>query len=416
MVPAYFVTAHLIYPLLRRMEITSTYEYLERRFNRTLRIIASLQAIIFQTLAKASVVLLLPSLAISSVTGINVYTSVLIMGVVTTIYTAIGGFDAVIWTEVLQAGLMLFAPIAIMWVCVQSLPGGVEEFFQTGVTYGKFDFAVLSWDLAVPAVWVLLLMAFLNNTVVPAGDQPIIQRVFSAPLPEVRKVTLTFTICGILIGVMTNMMGLTIFAYFHAKPAMLDPLSQNDQIVPLFVTQAMPVGFAGMVIAAIFAAAMSTVASVMNSVATIFTEDFFMKFKPASTDRQRLFVLKCTSYAVGILGTAMALILASRDLKSMMVVWTQFTALLGGGIVGVYSLGMFTKRANGFGAICGAVASIAVTAGVKLFTNLHWGTYVPIAIFSCILVGYAASLLAPQTRNLSGLTVFTPTHRPGETA
>lgn len=408
MIPAYFVTAHLIYPLLRRMEITSTYEYLERRFNRTLRVIASLQAIIFQTFAKASIVLLLPSLAISSVTGINVYASVIIMGVLTTIYTAIGGFDAVIWTEVLQAALMFFAPLAIMWVCIQNLPGGFGEFFQTGVDYGKFDFAVLSWDLALPAVWVLLLMAFLNNTVVPAGDQPIVQRVFSAPLPEVRKVNLTFTVCGIFIGIMTNVMGIAIFAYFRAKPGMLDPLSQNDQIVPLFVTQAMPVGFSGLVIAAIFAAAMSTVASIMNSVATIFTEDFFVKLRPSATDRQRLFTLKATSYIVGILGTVMALILATRDLKSMMILWTQFTALLGGGIVGVYSLGMFSKRANGFGAICGAIGSIAITGMVKLYTNLHWGTYVPIAIFSCIFVGYAASLLFPQRKNLTGLTVFTP--------
>jgi SSS family transporter len=412
MIPAYFVTAHLIYPLLRRMEITSTYEYLERRFNRTLRVIASLQAIIFQTLAKTSIVLLLPSLAISSVTGINVYTSVLIMGILTTIYTAIGGFDAVIWTEVLQAALMIFAPLAIMWVCIQNLPGGFGEFFKTGMDYQKFDFAVLSWDLAVPAVWVLLLMAFLNNTVVPAGDQPIVQRVFSAPLPEVRKVNLTFTICGIFIGIMTNVMGIAIFAYFRAKPGMLDPMSQNDQIVPLFVTQAMPVGFSGLVIAAIFAAAMSTVASIMNSVATIFTEDFFMKLRPSATDRQRLVTLKATSYIVGILGTVMALLLATRDLKSMMVVWTQFTALLGGGIVGVYSLGMFSKRANGFGAICGAISSIAVTGMVKLYTNLHWGTYVPIAIFSCILVGYLSSLIFPQRKNLLGLTVFTPSPNP----
>jgi solute:Na+ symporter, SSS family len=114
MIPAYFVTAYLVFPLLRRMEITSTYEYLERRFNRTLRIIASLQCIFFQTFARASVVLVLPALAISSVTGINVFLSVLLMGVITTIYTAIGGFDAVIWTEVFQGLLKFVAPIVMI--------------------------------------------------------------------------------------------------------------------------------------------------------------------------------------------------------------------------------------------------------------------------------------------------------------
>ncbi len=408
MIPGYFVTAYLIYPMLRRLEIASTYEYLERRFNRALRVIASLQAIIFQAFARSAVVLLLPSLAISSVTGISVYASVLIMGVITTIYTAIGGFEAVIWTEVLQAVLMLAAPIAIIWVCVAGLPGGAAEFWQTGLAYSKFDFAVLTWDVTVPAVWVLVLGTFLTMTVASAGDQPVIQRVFSAPLPEVRKVNATFTICGLIIGVMTNVMGIAIFAYFRARPEMLDPLSQNDQIVPLFVTQAMPVGFAGLVIAAIFAAAMSTVASSMNSVATIFTEDFYARMRPNASDKARLFTLKVVSYLVGVIGTVMALLLAAQDLKSMMVVWNQMVALVGGGIVGVYSLGMFTKRANGFGAICGAVASVLITLAVKLYTPLHWGTYIPVAIFSCIIVGYACSFFAPAKIELSGLTVFTP--------
>ncbi|MFY8216485.1 MAG: hypothetical protein ACOVMP_07775 [Chthoniobacterales bacterium] len=111
---------------------------------------------------------------------------------------------------------------------------------------------------------------------------------------------------------------------------------------------------------------------------------------------------------VGIIGTLMALALAAQDIKSMMVVWSQLGALLGGGIVGVYSLGMFTKRANGFGAICGVVGSIIITASVKAFTTLHWGTYLPIAILSCIVIGYLLSLIAPQRKDLAGLTVFTP--------
>jgi SSS family solute:Na+ symporter len=411
MIPAYFVTAFLIYPLLRRLEITSTYEYLERRFNRTLRVIASLQCIIFQTLAKASIVLLLPALAVSSVTGISVTTSVLIMGVVTTVYTALGGFEAVIWTEVLQAALMLLAPLAIIWFCLQGLPGGFGEFVETGMAHGKFDLAIFSWDVTVPAVWMLMLSGFLTATVAPAGDQPLVQRIYSAPLKEVRRVNATFTICGILIGVLTYGMGITIFAYFRANPAMLDPMSQNDQIVPIFVAQAMPVGFAGMIIAAIFAAAMSTVASVMNSVATIFTEDFYVKFRPHSADGQRLFTLKLSSYVVGAIGTGVALFLATQDLKSMMAVWIQFSALLGGGIVGVYTLGMFSRRANGFGAICGAVASVLITAAVKLYTDIHWAAYIPIAILSCMLIGYFCSLLAPQRKDLTGLTIFTPSAR-----
>jgi SSS family solute:Na+ symporter len=275
----------------------------------------------------------------------------------------------------------------------------------------KFDFALVTWDVVVPAFWILMVMQFVTVTVSVAGDQPIIQRVFSAPLKEVRKVNAMSTACGILIGIIVNVMGLAIFAYFHAHPWKFDPMAQNDQIVPMFVVQAMPVGAAGMVIAAIFAASMSTVAAVMNSVATIFTEDFYMRFRPSATDRQRLRCLKISSYAVGISGTCMALVLASLDLKSMMVVWVQLGALLGGGIVGVYTLGMFTKRTNGFGAIGGALISIGVTAAVRAFTPLHWGTYLPIAILTCIIAGYLLSFLSSHKKDLSGLTIYTPAKR-----
>ncbi|MEY3897475.1 MAG: hypothetical protein RLZZ214_2996 [Verrucomicrobiota bacterium] len=408
LIPAYFITAYYIFPLLRRMEITSTYEYLERRFNNPLRLIASAQCIAIQTIGRTAVVLVLPALAIASVTGMNVFLSVLLMGILTTIYTAVGGFESVIWTEVFQGVLKFIAPLAMVIVAIISLPGGFGEFWKTSGDYGKFDMALVTWDVTVPAIWILLISYMLQFTVVKAGDQPIIQRVFSAPLHEVRRVTAMEVSCAILIGILSNVLGIAIFSYFHAHPEQFSPTAQNDQIVPLFVTQAMPPGFAGMVIAAIFASAMATVASAMNSVATIYTEDFYPKIRPKATDKQRLRTLKITSYVVGIIGTSMALLLAGTNPKSLMVVWSQIVSLMGGGVVGVYSLGMFTKRVNGFGAVCGAIASIVITLMVKLYTPLHWSTYMPIAILSCMVVGYLCSLFSPQTKDLEGLTVFTP--------
>ena len=414
LIPAYFITAYYIFPLLRRMEITSTYEYLERRFNNPLRLIASAQCIAIQTIGRTAVVLVLPALAIASVTGMNVFLSVLLMGILTTIYTAVGGFESVIWTEVFQGVLKFIAPLAMVVVAIVSLPGGFGEFWKTSGDYGKFEMAIVSWDVTVPAIWILLISYMLQFTVVKAGDQPIIQRVFSAPLHEVRRVTAMEVCCAILIGILSNVLGIAIFSYFRAHPEQFSPTAQNDQIVPLFVTQAMPAGFAGMVIAAIFASAMATVASAMNSVATIYTEDFYPKIRPKATDQQRLRTLKITSYVVGVVGTSMALLLAGTNPKSLMVVWSQIVSLMGGGVVGVYSLGMFTKRVNGFGAVCGAIASIVITLLVKLYTPLHWSTYMPIAILSCMVVGYLCSLFSPQTKNLEGLTVFTPKKPVGE--
>jgi SSS family transporter len=411
LIPAYFITAHLIFPLLRRMEITSTYEYLERRFNRTLRLIASAQCILIQTIGRTSVVLVLPAIAISSVTGMNVFLAVILMGALTTLYTSVGGFDSVIWTEVFQGVLKFIAPLVMIIVAIVALPGGFGEFWKTGIEYRKFECALLTWDVTVPALWILILSYLLQFTVMKAGDQPIIQRVFSAPMSEVRRVSAMDTVCGILIGILSNVLGIAIFSYFRAHPGQFSPNAQNDQIVPMFVTQAMPPGFAGMVIAAIFASAMATVASAMNSVATIYTEDFYPLIRPNADDKRRLRTLKITSYVVGVVGTVMALLLAGTNPKSLMVVWAQIVSLMGGGVVGVYSLGMFTRRVNGFGAVCGAIASIVITLLVKLHTPLHWATYLPVAIVSCMVCGYLFSLLKPQCKNLDGLTVFTPARR-----
>jgi Na+/proline symporter len=167
-----------------------------------------------------------------------------------------------------------------------------------------------------------------------------------------------------------------------------------------------------MVIAAIFASAMTTVASSMNSSATVFTEDFFMRFKPDSSDKLRLKVLRTTSYIVGIIAICMALLLSKQNTKSFMQVWSIISALLGGGIVGVYSLGMFTKRANGFGAVCGVVASVVITALVVFTTPLHWQTLLPIAILSCMIFGYFFSFFSHHTKPLDGLTVFQSSNNP----
>ncbi len=408
-IAGFFVQAYVIFPMLRKLQLTSTYEYLEQRFNVPLRLIASMQQILFLSFGRAAVVLVLPAIAIATTTGLNVYFSVILMGLLTTIYTTVGGFKAVIWTEVFQGALKFLAPIAMVVICIASLPGGLSQFIDIGQKYHKFDIALLTWDITVPALWIMLLNNFLQFTVQLAGDQPMIQRVFSAPAHEVRRVAAMNVICGIAIGVVVNVMGIAIFSYFHAHPERLDAGSQNDQIVPLFATQALPAGLAGIVIAAIFASAMATVASNMNSVATIFTEDFYKRWRPTAPDGSRLKVLKLSSYAVGIVGTLTAIVLAGRDIKSMFATWNVIMGLLGGGIVGVYSLGMLTTRANGTGAVCGALISVVVMVLVRLFTPIHWAFYMPLAIGVCMLSGYLISLVVPgDKRDLTGLTIFTP--------
>lgn len=405
-VPLYPLQAYVIFPILRRLRLTSTYEYLEQRFSSPLRYVASAQCIAMQLLGRMSIVLLLPSLAISAVTGLDVFVSVLVMGLLTTVYTSFGGFEAVIWTDFVQGMMMIFGMILMIILAVTGLPGGISEFFQTGFAYDKFDLVILDFDYTLPIIWVyavwqvFIYLAF-------ASDQPTAQRVLSTPLKDVRKLSAMFIFYGILIAVLVNIAGVAMFSYFHANPTMLDPQMTNDQVVPLFIIQRLPTGVAGLIVAAIFAASMSTLSSSMNSVATISCEDFYRKLNPNSTDRSRLVFMKIASFLTGLIGTGVAFYMASMNLRSMFQVWNEVMALLGGGFLGIYILGMFTRRANTTGAIIGAFASIVCVLYIKNFTQMHWIFYNPLAIGSCIAVGYLTSIVMPGKRkDMSGLTVF----------
>ncbi|HKK68574.1 MAG TPA: sodium/solute symporter, partial [Bacteroidales bacterium] len=406
-IPFYFISAYLLYPLLRQLNIVSTYEYLQQRFHPSLRMLASFQCIAFQTFGRISVVILLPALAISAVTGMDVWISVLLMGIVTTVYTTFGGFEAVVWTDVLQGMLMICGISMMIWFGISGMEGGFKQFIEVGQQYEKFNFYVGGWDITI-ALSSFLILRQLSESFAMTADQPMIQRVFSTPLDKMRKFSAMFCFFAILISALVHFMGLSIFGYFNAKPEMLDPLMNNDEVVPLFVVQTLPAGISGLIIAALFAASMSSLSSSINSVSTLIAEDFYCRFADDVSDRAKLLVMKSASLFIGTFGTATALFMATLDIQSMFKVWFEIIALIGGGFVGMYFLGMFTRRANSAGVVIGAVFSVIFLALIKAYTPIHWSLYQFLAIFACVAVGYLTSLILPSTeRNLAGLTVFT---------
>ena len=406
LIPLFFLEAYVLYPLIRKLEITSTFEYLERRFHPSLRYIASAQAMALQTFGRMNMVLLLPALAIAAVTGMSVFASVLLMGVVTTIYSAKGGMRAVVVTEVIQGITMVLGISLIVIMAITGLPHGWSSFVEVGERFHKFDLGIWSLDYTMPVVWILVLTPLFNKLAF-AADQPTVQRVFATPLKDVRKLALMFLCFSVFISFAVNFAGISVFAYFHQHPDELDPAMTNDQIIPLYIVQRLPVGIAGLIIASLFAAAMSALAGSMNSVAILFTEDFYAKLKKNISDRERLRTMRLASLAAGTVATLCALYMATMNLRSLFQTWNELFAMLGGGFLGVYILGTYTRRANSIGAFSGALASIGVALWLKYGTAVHWYFYTPGAVIACVVIGYAVSLGTPRPRHsLAGLTVF----------
>lgn len=400
--------AFIIIPLIRSLDLTSTYEYLERRFSLSVRLLGSVLCVAFQVGGRMSVVLLLPAMALSAVTGMNVMLSVALMGVLATVYTVMGGIEAVIWTDVLQCAVLIGGGMLAFGIMVFGLDGDWSSFVASNQQYGKLDSVIGGWDLTVPVFWIFALGSLMQLTTFP-NDQVMVQRVLSTPSPKAaRNSAIVLALIVVPGTILFHGLGSALFAHFRAHPESLSPTMDNIHTLPLFIVQSLPAGITGLVIAGLFAASMSSLDSSMSSTATVLVTDFYKRFRPAAEDRQCLRLARWLTGGIGVLGTVVALLMATLEIKSLYDTWTQLVALLGGGFAGVYALGMLTRRANDTGALVGALVSIVVTVLVKMYTPLHFMLYGAVSVLTCVSVGYLASLILPGRRgDLAGLTVYT---------
>lgn len=401
-------------PFFRRLNVTTAYEYLEQRFNLSVRLFGSLSFITFQ-LGRMAVVVYLPALALSVVTGMNLYVCILIMGVLATLYTGLGGMAAVIWTDVLQV-IVLWGGIVAALVIVAVDMGGVGPILELARADDKLRIFEWSWDTAQMATWLIFVGSFALNFAPYTTDQAVVQRYMTTKneTAAARSIYLN----GFLtlpFAFLFFSLGTALYAYFKTNPLYIPLMMENDKIFPVFVAEHMPAGLSGLVIAGIFAASMSSLDSSIHSVATAFTTDFYRRFLPNHTDAHYLRVGKGVTYFAGIVGTLLTLLLATYDIGSLFFLFQKLLGLTSSGLVAVFMLGMFTRRANATGALTGAAASIAVLYYVTNYTQINFYLYAVIGIAVGLVVGYAVSIVTPASaKSLEGLTYRTMAKRAPE--
>lgn len=397
-----------IVPLLRRLNLMSVFHYLEIRFHPAIRMLASLICILVQIGSRMSVILLLPSLAIATITGINVTWSILLMGGFTIIYTAMGGMKAVVWTDFVQLivkmGGALFAIGFIIW----KLDGGVVEFVQTSMAEDKTKLFDFSWDLTQPTVWGFIFLVIFDVVLTFPKDQVLMQRALSTKsAPEATRSILTFAAISIPGGFIFYTIGTALFAFYKSNPERMNPSLPIDATFPLFIAAELPVGITGLIIAGILAAAMATLSGIMNSVATLLSVDFYEKLVKNPTPKKSVLFAELATVATGLVGIAAALWLSRFNSHSLFDVSIELAGLLGGGFAGAYTLGMFTRRANWQGVALGILGSTILTTTAWSMNLVHPYFYLPISIMLCIGIGYVASYLFPAPQqSLAGLTIY----------
>ncbi|MDO5607883.1 MAG: sodium/solute symporter [Capnocytophaga sp.] len=392
------VTAFYL-PFFRKLNITTAYEYLEKRFNLTIRLFGSASFMLFQ-LARMGIVVYLPALAITTVTGMDIYTAIILMGILAIVYTIMGGMEAVIWTDVIQV-IVLIGGLIVSLFYIGYQIGDLGHIYEVAVKDEKlrlFDWR-FSWTEVV--TWSLFLGSFALNFAPYTTDQAVVQRYMTTTSEkQARKSIWMNALIAIPSGFLIFTLGTFLYVYFKENPQFIEVGMQNDSIFPFFTVEHLPQGVAGLVIAGIFSASMSSLDSSIHSVSTAFTVDWYQRLSKSYNETAALKIAKTSTFVIGVFGTLVACLMATYPVTSLFFFFQEIVGLFGSALAGIFILGIFFKRTNSFGAIAGVILSVISLIFVKYYTSLNFYIYPLIAIPVCVIGGWLCSHMRPKHENI----------------
>lgn len=384
-------------PYFRRLNITSAYEYLEHRFNLTTRVLASSLFIVFMV-ARMALVLYLPSLALNAVTGINVQLCIVLMGLVTIVYCTMGGVEAVVWGDVIQGIILVGGAFFAAAFLILHTEGGFAGFMQIGVENEKFRLFEWSWDYRSVTFWVAIIGGLANNLISYTSDQTVIQRYLTTKDEKSAAQSIwTNGIMCVFVSIIFYVIGTGLYTFFQTHPDELDiTMQKGDAIFPYFMMSQLPAGLAGLLIAAIFAATMSTISSNINSIATAYSVDFYKRFRSNVDDHQMLRVARNTCFISGVVGVFIALLMASWNILSLIDYFNTILGLLTGGLGGLFFIGVFMKRVQGTAALSGFVCGTAFVFWLTYCTDASLFLYGASGMLVSVVVAWLVQMVMPS--------------------
>lgn len=394
---AILIICVVVLPFFFRMGLYSIYGYLEKRFNLTIRLIGSGLFILFKCCFLA-IGIYAPAIIIAVLTDMDILLIVALTGVLTTLYTLMGGMKAVIWTDVSQLVIMLGGIFLIIWVGTAGVDGGFAEVVKTGNEHGKFNYFNFSTSLSdTYTVWGGLIGGTFLIISQFGTDQAEMQRFLTVgSLRKANMALITSVLFASLLGFLIFYEGAVLFAFYEQRGE--TDIATNEVFIR-FVIDELPVGVRGFLVAAIFAAAMSTISSVLNSLTTVSLTDFYNRFreKEASVSQARV-----VTVVFGFTSTILAC--AGGYLGNILEASTSVINFFGGALVGLFLLGMLNKRAGSKGALVGFVLGFLAVLSVASFTNVAYMWYSAIGGIITIVTGSLVSYLLKDTPSESQLT------------
>jgi SSS family solute:Na+ symporter len=389
-------------PFYRESGEISAYTHLEKRFGGWARTYAMVCFILTQ-LARMGTIFYGIALTLNALTGIDMRLIIIVAGLCIILYTVLGGMEAVIWTEVIQAILKTLGAGMILYLITLKTP--ISTIIETGLREDKFSLGSFNLDFQTSSFWVILLYGFFINLTNFGIDQNYIQRYHTASNP--RDAGMSIWLCVLYyvpVSVLFFFIGTALYAFYGDNPALILELKQQvsaekniplvalkasdygDRVLPFFMKTQIPTGFLGLLVAALMSAGMSTMSSGMNSSATVFLKDIYLRYiDPVAGEKKQFRVLLFATACMGGLGIVFGI--SMIGVKSLLDVWWKLSGIFAGGMLGIFLLGFLAKKATNFDAKIAAALGVILIAGMSFKDNLPAYLQIPLDAKMTVVLG-----------------------------
>ena len=406
-------------PFFRRGKLTSAFEYLGQRYGFIPRMYGTVSFIILQLIRMAQI-LFLVSLVIQFLTGISIVWVIVAIGLFIGFYTFMGGIEAVIWTDVIQALILIVGGVVCIYWVSADLPGGFSQIFEVGQAHNKFSLGSMDFDLGKRTFYTVAILGIINWLGIFAGDQNMVQRYVSArSTREAQKATIIYSMIALPMWILFFLVGTGLFVFYLLNP---DPVVSGldaDQVLPYFIFTEIPPVITGIIISAVIAASMSTMDSGINAISTVAVIDFMKPW--LAKGREDSYYFRSAHLIVGVvtfLVIAGAISFSLMEKESMNDISLIVTSVFGGCLMGLFLMGFFTERIDGYAATVALIVAVLVNIylglgllgilppSLTLMIHSYWvialvnGTFI-------ILAYIIGAIRGRNSKSLEGLTVWT---------
>ena len=396
-------------PFFKKLKVTSAYEYLEARFGPSVRVIGSLLFVIFH-LGRIAIVIYLPTLAITSVSDMNPFLVASLVGILCILYTFLGGFEGVVWSDFIQGVILLGGALMIILIGAFEIKGGFGTIIHDAIANKKIMSADnWKWNSAAASIPIIFLGNIFNNLHQYTASQDVVQRYqASDSMEETKKSLWTNGVLALISAPIFYGMGTMMYSFYQHQDSLPKGFNTSS-VVPYFILTEMPPFVGGLLIAAIFAAAQSTISSSLNSISACISEDIKHRFFGKGRDKDEVNFARIVIIIAGLLSYGISMYLIAADSNNLWDLFLLVTGLFGVPLAGIFAVGIFTKRANTFGVFVGLISGVIFA---YFFNGIAGGNspfYVSIISFMIAFIfGYLISLVVPAkyAKDITGLTIY----------